>query len=155
MVVSTIILNTASNIFHVQVQGARELDQRDLRHVRGITFAFAELGDTGLAAGATSVARGQFVKELLNNQFIGQSAQDSAASVQLDHHRLVSGLQSFSGLLLVRDNGQEFFAASRQLILQELASLRGQGSLLLLSALLIGANLLIEREAAPASEGQD
>src|SRR5713101_6020773 len=77
------------------------LHQGDLRHVGGIALAFAKLGDTSIAARTPGIARGKLVKNLLDDQFVRQGLQNSAARMKLDHHSLVRGLQSFLRLIFV------------------------------------------------------
>src|SRR5258708_29670788 len=75
--------------------------------------------------------------------------------MQLNHHRLVRGLQSLLGSSRVRDDLQQLTAAPFILILQELAALGSQGGQTQLVALLVGLNLVRERIAASAGKLQN
>src|SRR5579875_3646049 len=126
----------------------------DLRHISGIALALAQLGDARIATWTPDVAGGQFFKHLLHDQLIGQGAQNMAACAQLNDHRLIRGLQSLLGLILVANNLEQLLAARLELILQELAPLLCQRSLQLLRALLVRQHALFEREAPPTRKGQ-
>src|SRR5579884_138400 len=168
MKIGTIVLNPTGKIFHVLCLSAttrcfaslsmtwgptnHRLYQGDLGNLSGVAFAAAQLGDAGVAAGASDIAGSKLLEHLLDDQFIGQGAENLAARVQLNHHRLVSRLQSALGLGFVGDDAQEFLAAILELVLQELAAFRRQRGFALIEALLIAGNAIVEGEATATGE---
>src|SRR5205823_404852 len=145
VVIGTIILNTTRNI---------HLHQGDLRYVGGVSLTFAQLGNTSIAAGATNIARRQFLEHLLDDQFVWQRTENVATRTQFYDHSLVSCLQRPLSFILVADDAQQFFAASLELILQEPAPLIRQGRLILLRALLVRGYFRLQGETTPTSKGQ-
>src|SRR6266496_251311 len=149
VVIGAIILNTARDIHNLK------LHESDLRNRGSIALAAPDLGDARIAAGTISVPRGQLLEHLLHHQLVGQCAQNRTAGVELDHHRLVRGLQSALGLIFVREDAQQFLATSLELIFKELAALVGQRGFHLLRAYLVRLNSLLQREATATGESQN
>src|SRR5579875_2089907 len=80
--------------------------QGDLGHIGGVTLALAQLRDARIATGAASIARGQLVKDFLDNQLVWNRLQDAAARMQFDSHRFICSLQSPVGLIFIRDDAK-------------------------------------------------
>src|SRR5581483_6743333 len=96
MIVGAIVLNTTRD-FHTR----GDLYEGDLRDFSRIAFAPTQFGNTRIATRTIDITRSQFVKHLLDNQFIGQRTQDMASSSQLDNHRFVCCLKGLRRLILV------------------------------------------------------
>src|SRR5579875_4061620 len=141
MIVCAVVLNATRNIhilfMFVWCSKAARLHQCDLRYLRGVALAPPQLGDARVAAMTIDVARRQFVEHFLDYQLIEQRLQDMAPCAQLDHHRLIGGVQRLLGIILVRDNAQQLLTTRLELLFQEFASLGSQRGLLLLRALLV------------------
>ena len=103
----TIILNTTRNILHFNVDRHVRADrftpllcdpwealdlnpcflhEGDLGHIRRVTFTFTQLGNACIAARTAFVTRRQFIEHLLDDQFVRQCAEDTAAGVQFNDH---------------------------------------------------------------------
>src|SRR2546430_1193768 len=82
------------------------LDECNLRYISSIALPLAQFRNACITARASGVTCSQFVKHLLDNQFIRERFQDKTPCMQFDNHRLIGSLESLLCLILIRNNAQ-------------------------------------------------